>query len=657
MGEAVFIRLLDSNEKDASLRTAVDAIRAGNSWKEIFSVVPASFSQVPGSPFAYWVSTELRRAYVDLSPFEVKGRIVRVGGQPGEGFRFLRLAWEVPLRKANLDWRFYQKGGTYSPYYSDIHLVVDWDQSRQTYRGFYGRPGRPNERPSNYQFFFQPGLTWPRRTTSGISVRVLPRGCIFADKGPVAFTDIEDIWCLLGLMNSSAFQGFVAVQLGAADVAARSYEVGIIQRTPVPDLSGPMCQTLSVLARVCFDHKRFRDTAIETSRVFLLPAVLQVSSETLPSRIAVWQQHVADTEQQLAGNQREIDDIAFRLYGIEGADREAIKVSLSGTDESTTGRDDQVDEDEEEATTVAPTDPRALVVDLISYAVGCALGRWDVRLATGERATPELPDPFAPLPVCSPGMLQDEVGLPLHGAPPGYPLVIDHDGILVDDLEHPDDVIRRVGEVLELVWTGQAPSGGLFSLTGAQAFEQEACSCLGIRDLRDYFRKPGNGGFWMDHVNRYSKSRRKAPIYWLLQSPRRSYSLWLYYHQLDADLLYKALVNYVEPKVNRERTRLEDLNAQRRAFGTAGKEARQAEKAIERQEALLNDVEEFRDRLRRAADLNLVPDLNDGVVLNIAPLWELVPWSEAKSYWNDLLAGKYEWSSIGKQLREKGIVK
>ena len=45
------------------------------------------------------------------------------------------------------------------------------------------------------------------------------------------------------------------------------------------------------------------------------------------------------------------------------------------------------------------------------------------------------------------------------------------------------------------------------------------------------------------------------------------------------------------------------------------------------------------------------------VLLNIAPLYELVPWKEAKSYWDELLEGKYEWSSIGKQLRQKGLVK
>ena len=34
--------------------------------------------------------------------------------------------------------------------------------------------------------------------------------------------------------------------------------------------------------------------------------------------------------------------------------------------------------------------PKTLVADLISYAVGCVLGRWDVRHATGDRQPPEI---------------------------------------------------------------------------------------------------------------------------------------------------------------------------------------------------------------------------------------------------------------------------
>jgi hypothetical protein len=77
--------------------------------------------------------------------------------------------------------------------------------------------------------------------------------------------------------------------------------------------------------------------------------------------------------------------------------------------------------------------------------------------------------------------------------------------MLVDDPDHPDDIVRRVRDVLEVLWRDRA-----------ETIEREACEILGIKELRDYFRKPGKGGFWDDHVSRYSKSRRKAPIYWLL---------------------------------------------------------------------------------------------------------------------------------------------
>ena len=60
---------------------------------------------------------------------------------------------------------------------------------------------------------------------------------------------------------------------------------------------------------------------------------------------------------------------------------------------------------------------------------------------------------------------------------------------------------------------------------------------------------------------------------------------------------------------------------------------------------------EFRDRLERVMRRNLQPDHNDGVLLTIAPLWELTPWPEAKRAWEELQAGKYEWSSVSKQLR------
>ncbi len=128
-------------------------------------------------------------------------------------------------------------------------------------------------------------------------------------------------------------------------------------------------------------------------------------------------------------------------------------------------------------------------------------------------------------------------------------------------------------------------------------------------------------------------------------------------HRLVTNMLFKALVNYVEPKIQREENRLSELRSQKSSAGDSGKGAKKFDREIEKQEDLLSELRDFEEKLRKVANLHLVPDLNDGVVLNIAPLWELVPWNEAKKYWNELLDGKYEWSSIGKQLREKGLVK
>jgi hypothetical protein len=243
-------------------------------------------------------------------------------------------------------------------------------------------------------------------------------------------------------------------------------------------------------------------------------------------------------------------------------------------------------------------------------------------------------------------MLQGTDDLPTKETPPNYPLRIEWDGILVDDSGHPNDVVRRVRDFMEV-----------FLKDRADGIEKEVCEILGIKDLREFFRKPGKGGFWDDHVSRYSKSRRKAPIYWLLQSSKKNYALWLYYHRLDKDLLFKALVNYVEPKIQREINRLDEMRKQKQSAGESGKGAKKLDKDIERQEDLISELRDFEDKLRRAASLHLNPDLNDGVVLNIAPLHELVPWKEAKNYWEELFDGKYEWSSISNQLREKEIVK
>jgi hypothetical protein len=48
---------------------------------------------------------------------------------------------------------------------------------------------------------------------------------------------------------------------------------------------------------------------------------------------------------------------------------------------------------------------------------------------------------------------------------------------------------------------------------------------------------------------------------------------------------------------------------------------------------------------------------NEGVAFHIVLLHELVPGKEAKIEWQESLEGKYDSSSFGKQLWQKGLVR
>jgi len=688
MPTTTFLRLLATGDKAAALRVAIAATRAAAPAPDVYTVDPASFRQVPGAPFAYWVSEDVRNIFMCLPRFENETRIARRTNSTDDDSRYLRLSSEVSSNVIGrrIRWVPLAKGGEYGRYYSDIHLLVDWDEHEGTYRGFEGTINRPLKRPASADLFFRPGLTYPRRTTSGLSVRVMPAGCIFADKGPAIFVQDDEsatLLALLAVVNSAPFAALLALQLGAATAAARSYEVGLIQQMPVPDLSATDTQMLAALAREAHDLKRDADRDDEVTHPFTTPALVRLrEAGTLRDAMAALALEADSRQNRLATIQREIDDRCFALYGFSTEDRAQIEDSdgnaQPGMNGQSTGGDDANGEDEEEPAEAEGEVGLQVVsnrfaADLLMYAVGCAFGRWDIRIGRDVSLAPALAEPFAPLPVCAPGTLVGPDGLPaaeqrivseewLRARPDAitlppdgkvaqpsttadeYPLPVAWDGILVDDADAPNDIVRRVRAVLDYLWGERADT-----------IEAEACDILGARDLRDYFRNPRL--FYDFHIKRYSKSRRKAPIYWLLQSPQHNYAIWLYYHRLDADLLFKALNFHLLPKIRLEERHRDEMKAAKAAAQPGSPEARRITQAIDRQEALLADLRELRDALDRAARHYLTPDLNDGVLLCMAQVWEATPWKEAKTAWQQLLAGKYEWSSIGRQLKEKGHVK
>jgi hypothetical protein len=301
---AIFLRLLRDEDKAQALAEQIAALREGRRLESMtYPVLPASFRQVSSSPFAYWVSERIRRLFTELPAFESDGRTVKQVLATADDFRFVRAWWEVPseciLDGANgPNWREdltifqswcrqrifegkrwvpFAKGGAYSPYYADLHLVVNWGRDGEEIRNFLDpTTRRPYSRAQNTDFYFRPGLTWPRRSTSSFGIRILPSGCIFADKGPAAFVEAERELPALGILFSKPYQRLIEVGLAAGDethsgTPARSYEVGIIQKLPWPDLMTQDAQQFTYWVNSIVRGMCSCDMLDETARFFVCP--------------------------------------------------------------------------------------------------------------------------------------------------------------------------------------------------------------------------------------------------------------------------------------------------------------------------------------------------------------------------------------------------
>ncbi|MGA2258961.1 MAG: hypothetical protein ABSG53_30190, partial [Thermoguttaceae bacterium] len=173
----------------------------------------------------------------------------------------------------------------------------------------------------------------------------------------------------------------------------------------------------------------------------------------------------------------------------------------------------------------------------------------------------------------------------------------------------------------------------------------------GAGDLRSWIRR----SFFDVHIKSHSMHRRSAPIYWELAPPSHGYAVWLYYHRFTADTFYKVLNDYVKPKLIHEEQKLARIRAEAGVSPT-----RAQDKEIEAQAAFVTELTTFREEIEGIAPL-WNPDLNDGVIINFAPLWRLVPqhksWQkECKEYWVGLMTGKYDWAHLAMHLWPERVV-
>ena len=693
---SLFFTQLNASEKGESLLKDIGDISTRSTLQDL-----GVFQHLPDQVMCYWLPQSLIHFLLNEGSLrETSAAIAIQGMQTGDDFRFYRLRWESPFHLVGRELRWVPvcKGGEYWPFYDDIHLLADWEGEGSKIKAYIVQRypylnGDWGWVVKNSDSYFHHGLTYPERTASDFSPRIMPEGTIFTAVGMAIQSDAdENLFSYMAGSYTRLFKFLVDAFLGSGDnsvsgSAAKHIRAGLINSLPHPleKCSDVLVKKTLESLNIQRHHQRGKEDTILftcpdwiTRSASIAESVYLLLEHRLRDALCILSINLEIEEEQAENIGLEPSDLdsALRDYGEHPAkypsksvsaqdiaplatlsEESLIEtcVSLHGARRQITKKSFIADRRLEICAHILHCHPSTIVgcpefieglavgeseeatTSLISYILGAAFGRWDIRYATGERQPPELPDPFDPLPVCPPGMLQNAEGLPAapSDVPDDYPLRITWPGILVSDPGHPEDIVARVRDAFAVIWGDRSA-----------AIEQEACEILGVRTLPDYFAEKKSGGkFFKDHLKRYSKSRRQAPIYWPLSTESGTYTLWIYYHRLDDQTLYSCIANFVVPKIEQienDLSRLQQLQQ-------AGQTDAQTSDEVAKLNDLLKELRNFQDELKRLAPI-WKPNLNDGVQITAAPLWPLFrnkAWQKKlKETWTKLEKGDYDWAHL-----------
>lgn len=225
-----------------------------------------------------------------------------------------------------------------------------------------------------------------------------------------------------------------------------------------------------------------------------------------------------------------------------------------------------------------------IVKQLISYAVGCMMGRYSL-----DRKGLILANQ-------GDGLKEYDALVPNSRFRP------DEDGILPlmpADSEFTDNVVLRFKE-----WLGVA--FGEDHLVENLNYVRKA---LG-KEIDTYFVKD----FWKDHKRMY----QNRPIYWLFSSKKSAFQCLAYMHRMNPYTAERVRTKYLLPHIEWLVKRQDEM--QQQADNLSLRERRELDNTVKQ----IAECREYHDRLHEVADKEIAFDLDDGVAVNYAKLGDVL---------------------------------
>jgi hypothetical protein len=668
----------------------------------------SNFSKIPSCPLGYWASKQIISTYNNppLSSFATP----RAGMITGNNNIFVRFFHEVSFEKigfgfcskeeaaeSNKKYFPYQKGGPFRKWYGNLEYIVDFEDDGTKLRTTKEKNGKVPAHAFNDDYIFKPNVNWSSLTSGKFSTRITINGNLFDASGSAAFPNkLNETFVLSSFLNTPIVNLLLSITNPTLNFQA--WEIGNL---PVNEEIFK-CEEIYSITLFCLNISKNDWNSKETSWDFNQSFLINYKS-LLEESFYEWQNKITIDFYKLQGSEEELNRIFIDIYGLnEELDPivplkditilqdELDRNALEETDKELRKRRQWkleegkwqlvVDGDlqpvplegELPQATVRPPLPikkEVVMQQLISYAVGCMMGRYSLaapglilvnqgetmddyyekvreRMGEGENGRGrEWERERGSEGEMWRGSDESENGREREGengrgrewengerrmeteerkmengkseedqitsSSPVSPLKGGLRGAFLPD---EDGIVPMMGSncgfsddsVLRLRQFIEAVWGSE-TLTQNINFLQ---SCLDM-EIEKYLVNQGN--FWKDHCSRY----KKKPIYWLFSSKKGAFQVLVYMHRMNRFTVQRIRESYMFKHLQwlaNQKGMLESRSATL---------SRDETRQLDNLRTALAECQEYDLQLKNIADRQIEFDLDDGVSVNyekFAPL-------------------------------------
>lgn len=566
----VFFRLVDTgqDQKESELRSGLNRFD---------STIQDDFKKIPGSPIAYWVSDNVRASFKQKN---VKDYLTpKQGLATGNNDKFLRFWWEISrnetlydvtnldnAKKTSATWFPYSKGGESKKWYGSNEYVVYFPNGGDAIRNYKDDQGRELSRFRAATYYFKEAITWSLTSSSanGFASRYRPAGYVFDINGMSAFGD--NFKQILSLFNSKV--GTYLLNLINPTMA---YQIGDIGKLPIQN---KILET-SILEKseLAIESSKKNWDSYDISWDFTENPIIRTGQLNLEQAFNTWQQQNANAVAEMKRLEEENNKLFIEAYGLQ---------------------DELTPDVPDEQITLTRANREKDSQRLVSYAIGCMMGRYSLD---------------------EPGLIYAHAGNQHFDASRYKKFPADADGIIPLTEMHwfEDDATHRIREFLTAVW-------GKDTLDTNMQWLAESLDKKASETAEDTIRRYLASKFYKDHMQTY----KKRPIYWLFSSGKQgAFQALVYLHRYNESTLARMRTEYVMPLISKMTAMVNSLQSEIENSDSAA-EIKRKEKELQNLHKQQAELSSFEEKLRHFADQRIHLDLDDGVKVNYGKFGDLL---------------------------------